>query len=165
MSDGTTTLTARLIDSCSQFANRHGLYLGRRSTALHVALYRRTHGRLGARMPAHPEARILLLDHTGARTGHRRTSPLIYYADGDTLAIVASKAGLPHHPAWFHNLKAHPDTTIQLGPTTLPVHARVATPEERTLLWPHLVAIFPSYAAYEQTTTRTIPIVLLTPRL
>lgn len=165
MGDGTSSLTARLIDSCSQFANRHGVYLGRRSTALHVALYRRTRGRLGARMPAHPGARILLLDHTGARTGARRTSPLIYYADGDTYAIVASKAGLPTHPAWFHNLNAHPDTTIQVGPTTVPVHARTATPEERTRLWPHLVDIFPSYAAYERTTTRTIPIVLLTPRL
>ncbi|MFD4460023.1 nitroreductase/quinone reductase family protein [Nocardia sp. NPDC058480] len=74
---GKRSLVARLVESCSQFVNKRGIYLGRRSTKLHVALYRRTGGRLGGRMPGWPGARILLLDHVGARTGTHRTSPLM----------------------------------------------------------------------------------------
>ncbi|TCJ93526.1 nitroreductase/quinone reductase family protein [Nocardia alba] len=163
--DTTRSLTARLVASSSQFLNKRGIYLGRRSTKLHVALYRRTGGRVGGRMPAWPDARILLLDHVGAKTGTRRTSPLMYHADGDILALAASKAGQPTHPAWFHNLKANPDTTIRIGAESYPVRARVATDTERNLLWPKFVELFPSYAFYQRNAgTRTIPIIILTPR-
>ncbi|MFD6400219.1 nitroreductase family deazaflavin-dependent oxidoreductase [Nocardia sp. NPDC060249] len=163
---GTTRpLVARLVESCSQFVNKRGIYLGRRSTKIHVALYRRTNGRLGGHMPAWPDARILLLDHIGARTGIRRTSPLMYHADGDIIALAASKAGQPTHPAWFHNLKAHPDTTIQIGAECHPVRARVATDVERNLLWPKFIELFPSYDFYQRHAgNRTIPVVILTPR-
>lgn len=117
--------------SSSQFANKHGIYLGRRSTKLHVALYRRTGGKLGGHLPGWPEARIVLVDHTGAKSGTKRTSPLMYHDDGEAIVVVASKAGQPTHPAWFHNLNAHPDTTIQIGSAVREVHARVATDEER----------------------------------
>ena len=102
--------------SASEFANKRGVYLGKRSTKVHVALYRRSNGRLGGHLPGWPAARILLLDHVGARTGRRRTSPLMYHRHADTVAVVASKAGQPTNPAWFHNLRANPDTTIQIGP-------------------------------------------------
>ena len=70
---------------------------------------------------------MLLLDHVGARSGTKRTSPLLYLADGDDLVIVASKGGYPKNPAWFHNLVAHPDTTVQVGRERRAVHARIAT--------------------------------------
>ncbi|WP_446223434.1 nitroreductase family deazaflavin-dependent oxidoreductase [Nocardia sp. IBHARD005] len=158
------SLVARLVESSSQFMNKRGIYLGRRSTKLHVALYRRTNGRLGGRMPGWPDARILLLDHVGAKTGTHRTSPLMYHADGDVIAIAASKAGQPTHPAWFHNLKANPDTTIRIGAQSHPVRARVATDAERNLLWPKFIEFFPSYDFYQRNAgSRRIPIVILTP--
>jgi F420H(2)-dependent quinone reductase len=158
-------LLARLATSISQFANERGIYLGRRSTKIHVGLYRLSRGKIGGHLPGWPAARILLLDHTGARTGVRRTSPLMYHQDGDVVAVVASKAGQPTHPAWFHNLKANPDTTIQVGAAVHNVRARVATDEERERLWPKFVGFYPGYDFYQQNAkNRKIPIVILYPR-
>jgi deazaflavin-dependent oxidoreductase (nitroreductase family) len=151
--------------SASEFANKHGVYLGKRSTKVHVALYRRSGGRLGGHLPAWPAARILLLDHVGARTGLRRTSPLMYHEDGDAVAVVASKAGQPTHPAWFHNLKANPDTTIQIGRQVRSVRARVASDADRDRLWPEFVAFYPGYEFFQHNAKgRKIPIVILDPR-
>jgi deazaflavin-dependent oxidoreductase (nitroreductase family) len=156
---------ARFTASSSQFASKRGIYLGRRSTKIHAALYRRTGGRIGGRLPGWPEARIVLVDHTGAKSGVRRTSPLMYHEDGDAVAVVASKAGQPTHPAWFHNLKANPDTTIQIGSVVREVRARVATDEERARLWPEFVAFFPGYEFYRRNAKgRKLPIVILEPR-
>src|SRR6187399_1524338 len=102
--DGDLPLLGRIAASASELANRHGLYVGRRSAKLHTALYRRTGGRLGGHLPGWPQARILLLDHTGARSGVRRTSPVMFHEEGELVAVMASKAGQPTHPAWFHNL-------------------------------------------------------------
>jgi F420H(2)-dependent quinone reductase len=155
----------RITASSSEFANRHGLYLGRRSTRIHVALYRRSGGRLGSHVPGWPRARILLLDHVGARSGIRRTSPLMYHEDGERTFVAASKAGQPTNPAWFHNLKANPETTIQIGPEVREVRARVAMEDERDRLWPDFVAFYPGYAAFQQNAKgRKIPIVILDPR-
>jgi len=151
--------------SSSQFANQHGIYLGRRSTKLHVALYRRSGGKIGGHLPGWPEARIVLVDHTGAKSGVKRTSPLMYHDDGDAVVVVASKAGQPTNPAWFHNLKANPDTTIQIGSEIREVRARVATDEERDRLWPKFVASYPGYDFYQtHAKSRKIPIVILDPR-
>jgi deazaflavin-dependent oxidoreductase (nitroreductase family) len=108
---------------------------------------------------------MLLLDHVGAKSGQRRTSPLLYFPDGENVVIVASKGGFPKHPAWFHNLKANPDTTAQIGTERRPVHARVATPEERKRLWPKAVETYGGYAAYQSRSRgREIPLVILEPR-
>ena len=156
---------ARAAMSASEFANKRGVYLGKRSTKIHVALYRRSGGRLGGHLPAWPAARILLLDHVGARTGRRRTSPLMYHEDGDAVAVVASKAGQPTNPAWFHNLRANPDTTIQIGREVRGVRARVAPDEERDRLWPQFVAFYPGYEFFVcNAEGRKIPIVILDPR-
>ena len=128
----------------------------------HVALYRRSGGRLGHKPPGLPP--MLLLDHVGARSGVRRTSPLVYTRVGDDYVLVASKGGYPRHPAWFHNLKAHPDTTIQVGPRVLTVHAHVAGDEERARLWPRCVATYGGFAGYQARAGRTIPLVVLSPR-
>ena len=128
---------------------------------VHTALYRATGGRIGHRLPRNPP--ILLLDHVGAKSGTRRTSPIGYVPDGSNLLIVASKGGNPKHPAWFHNLCANPDVTVQLRSERKAVHARVASPGERTLLWPKVVAAYGGYAGYQRRTEREIPIVVLEP--
>jgi F420H(2)-dependent quinone reductase len=156
---------ARLSTSTSQFFGERGLYLGKRSTKLHVALYRRSAGRLGGGVPGWPEGRIALVTHTGARSGKVRTSPLMYIADGEAIAVVASKAGRPTNPAWFHNLVANPDAVVEIGSERRAVRARVADAAEREALWPRFVAVFPGYAWYvEQAAPRVIPVVLLEPR-
>lgn len=131
---------------------------------LHTAVYRATGGRLGTTLPGVP-GKMLLLDHVGARSGAKRTSPLLYIEDGEDVVIVASKGGFPKHPAWFHNLEANPDTTVQIGPERRAVHARVASPEERERLWPMAVRAYHGYADYQaRSKGRQIPLVILEPR-
>lgn len=149
----------------SRFANRRGLYMGPRATKPHVAVYRMSRGRFANHLPGLPAARILLLDHIGAKTGLKRTSPVMYYRDGNLIAVAASQAGQPTNPAWFHNLKATPETTIQIGAETRHVRARVATEEERDRLWPKLVALCPDYEFWQQLANpRRIPVIVLEPR-
>jgi deazaflavin-dependent oxidoreductase (nitroreductase family) len=108
---------------------------------------------------------MLLLDHVGARSGSKRTSPLLYVRDGEDIVIVASKGGFPKHPAWYHNLMANPDTTVQVGSHVLPVHARVAKPEERERLWALAVKAYSGYEDYAaRSKGREIPLVVLEPR-
>jgi deazaflavin-dependent oxidoreductase (nitroreductase family) len=130
---------------------------------LHTLAYRATGGRVGHTLPGMPT--ILLLDHVGARSGTRRTSPLLYFADGDDLVLVASKGGFPKHPAWFHNLMANPETTVQVGSEHRDVRARRASSEERERLWPMAVREYRGYADYqERSKGREIPMVVLEPR-
>jgi deazaflavin-dependent oxidoreductase (nitroreductase family) len=128
----------------------------------HTAAYRVTRGRLGHRFPGTPP--MLLLDHVGAKSGKRRTAPLGYISDGDAFVVIASKGGHPRNPAWFHNLVANPDTTLQAGSRRHAVHARVATPAERARLWPRVVEAYGGYAGYQKRTPREIPLVILEPR-
>jgi F420H(2)-dependent quinone reductase len=133
-----------------------------RLTAPHTLAYRLTSGLVGHRFPFFPP--MLLLDHVGARSGKRRTTPLVYLRDGDDYVIVASKGGNPRNPAWFHNLRANPETTIQVGSERIPVRARVASPQKRTPLWPKVVEHYGGYADYQKRTERKIPLVILEPR-
>ena len=133
-----------------------------RLVGAHVAAYRLTGGLVGHRFPGGPP--MLLLDHRGARTDRRRTTPLVYVADGPDIVIVASKGGHPRHPAWYHNLLAHPDTTVQIGCRRRSVRARTATAAERERLWPMAVKTYPGYRGYQERTTREIPLVILEPR-
>jgi deazaflavin-dependent oxidoreductase (nitroreductase family) len=108
---------------------------------------------------------MALLDHVGAKSGKARTSPLLYFTDGDDIVLVASKGGYPKHPAWYHNLMANPDTMVQVGGKRSAVHARVATPEERKRLWPRAVKSYHGYADYQaRSKGREIPLVVLEPR-
>jgi deazaflavin-dependent oxidoreductase (nitroreductase family) len=129
---------------------------------LHVLVYRVTRGRVGHRFRGGPP--MLLLDHIGARSNVRRTTPLVYVRDGANVVLVASKGGFPRNPAWFHNLVAHPETTVQIGAAREAVRARVAEPAERERLWPKVVEAYAGYAAYQQRTAREIPLVILEPR-
>lgn len=128
----------------------------------HVLVYRLSGGWIGSRVPGGPP--MLLLDHVGARSGDHRTTPLVYLRDGENLVIVASKGGHHRHPAWFHNLRAHPDTTAQVGSRRSAVTARVATVEERRRLWPRVVEAYRGYEGYQERTSREIPLVILAPR-
>ena len=132
----------------------------RRIMGGHTLLYRASGGRLGHRVPGAPPT--LLLEHVGAKSGEKRISPLTYtLGDGDDLVLVASKGGYPKNPAWFHNLKAHPDTVVQVGRERRPVHARVASPEERERLWQRVIENYGGYAEYQKRTERQIPLVIL----
>jgi deazaflavin-dependent oxidoreductase (nitroreductase family) len=123
-------------------------------------IYRRTGGRMGGKFKRAP---ALLLDHTGRKTGKRRTTPLLYLDDGPDLVIVGSRGGSDAMPAWFFNLMEKPQTTVQVGSDRRSVVARQATDEERERLWPRLVAMFPDFDAYQQRTARRIPVVILSP--
>jgi F420H(2)-dependent quinone reductase len=132
----------------------------RRVMAGHTFVYRASGGLIGHKIPGAPPT--LLLTHVGAKSAQKRISPLTYTrGEGDDLVLVASKGGYPKNPAWFHNLKAHPDTEVQVGREHRQVHARVATPEERERLWPRVVDNYGGYAEYQRRTERTIPLVIL----
>jgi deazaflavin-dependent oxidoreductase (nitroreductase family) len=134
--------------------------LTRRLMAGHTAIYRASGGAIGHTFPGLPT--MLLLDHVGAKSGKKRTAPLLYVRDGDNLVIVASKGGYPKNPAWFYNLKANPETTVQVGREKRDVRARVATPEERERLWPKAVASYAGYRDYQaRSKGREIPLVIL----
>ena len=134
----------------------------RRLVAVHTFLYRATRGRIGHHVPGTPP--MLLLEHVGARSGKTRTTPLGYLGDELGLVIVASKGGHRHNPSWFHNLRAHPDTLVRVGPRRQPVHARIADAAERSSLWPKVVEMYPGYDGYQRRTQREIPLVILEPR-
>jgi deazaflavin-dependent oxidoreductase (nitroreductase family) len=127
----------------------------------HRFVYRVSGGRLfatsGGAMP------VLLLTTVGRKSGQPRIWPLNYLRDGDDLVIVASNTGRDYHPAWYLNLLTQPHASVQVGRTQIPVTARVAAPEEKARLWPILTKLEPLYAAYEQGTTRAIPLIFLTP--
>jgi len=129
---------------------------------LHVLVYRLTRGHVGHRFRGGPP--MLLLDHIGARSGARRTTPLVYVRDGENVVLVASKGGFPRNPAWFHNLLALPETTVQIAARRQAVRARVAEPAERERLWPKAVEAYPGYEDYQRRTAREIPLVILEPR-
>lgn len=128
----------------------------------HARIYRLTRGRIGQHIPGVPP--MCLIDHVGAKSGTKRTSPLLYIEDGDNVVIVASKGGYEKSPAWFYNLKANPDTTVQIGSQVRRVRAHVADEAERKRLWPKAVEVYPSYQQYQDRTDRKIPIVVLEPR-
>lgn len=127
-------------------------------TAGHVALYRLTGGRMFNSVGGAP---LVLLDHVGAKSGKKRTTPLIYLADGEDLIIVASRGGSPANPAWLHNLIANPDTEVEVRGKRTPVHATVMDSEERALYWPKLTAMYKDYDGYQARADREIPVLRL----
>ncbi|HEY5052702.1 MAG TPA: nitroreductase family deazaflavin-dependent oxidoreductase [Solirubrobacterales bacterium] len=130
---------------------------------VHTLLYRASGGHIGHSFPG-VSGKMLLLDHVGAKSGTKRTSPLLYVRDGEDLVVVASKGGFPKHPAWYHNLMANPDTTAQIGSEHRKIHARVAKPQERDRLWAKAVKAYHGYEDYKARTDREIPLVVLEPR-
>jgi deazaflavin-dependent oxidoreductase (nitroreductase family) len=120
--------------------------------------FRANEGKVGGMFEGSP---MLILHTIGARTGNERVTPLVYQADGDRVVIFASKGGAPENPAWFHNLVAHPDVTVEIGTETVLVRARVAEGDERERLWARQKELMPGFGDYEAKTTRQIPAVVL----
>lgn len=106
---------------------------------------------------------LLLLTTTGARTGRRHTTPMMFVPQGDRLMVIASNIGAPTHPDWYRNLVANPTVTVELGTETFEARATTATGEERARLWASLLEGFPFFADHQAKTDREIPLVLLEP--
>jgi deazaflavin-dependent oxidoreductase (nitroreductase family) len=125
----------------------------------HVRRYRETGGAVGHIW--RQGSTILLLTTTGRTSGEKRTSPLIYAADGDRYVIVASKGGAPDHPAWYKNLEKTPEVELQVKDEVFRARARTAQGEERERLWRKANEVWPPYEEYAKRTTREIPVVVL----
>lgn len=131
-------------------------------TRTHARILRRTRGRIGGTFDGAP---LLVLHSTGAKSGERRQNPTIYLPDGDNLVIVASIGGNPKNPAWYHNLRAHPDDVeVDVRGERRRVRARQASPDEAAALWPRLLATYPPFRAYMTRTDREFPVMVLEPR-
>ena len=120
--------------------------------------FRANGGKVGGMFEGAP---MMLLHHTGAKSGTVRVTPLMYQADGDRIVIFASKAGAPDNPDWYHNLVANPKATVEVGTDTFDVTASVAEGAERDRLFTRQKEEYPGFAEYEQKTTRVIPVVIL----
>lgn len=120
--------------------------------------FRANAGKVGGNFEGAP---MVILHTTGARTAEERVHPLVYQPLGEDIAIFASKGGAPSHPAWFHNLVANPEVTVEIGTDTVPMHARVAEGDERERIWSRQKQLMPGFADYEANTSRQIPVVVL----
>ncbi len=123
--------------------------------------FRANDGKVGEPFEGAP---LLILHATGAKSGQERVCPIVYQAVGDGYAVFASKAGAPDNPDWYHNLKANPDASIEVGTETVAVTARELEGDDRTPIWEAQKAAMPGFAEYEASTDRTIPVLVLDPR-
>jgi deazaflavin-dependent oxidoreductase (nitroreductase family) len=126
-----------------------------------VSEFRDNAGRVGGMFEG---ANMLLLHHTGAKSGTERVAPLVYLPDGDHYVIFASKGGAPENPAWYHNIKAKPDAKIEVGEETVEVEVQEAQGDERERLYAAQVAVMPQFAEYAEKTDRLIPVLVLSPK-
>jgi deazaflavin-dependent oxidoreductase (nitroreductase family) len=117
-------------------------------------------GRVGGMFEHMP---LLLLHHKGARSGDPRVNPLAYLPDDGRYVIIASKGGAPNHPAWYHNVKANPNVSIEVGTDTIDAIASEVAGEERDRLYRAQAERLPQFAEYQQNTDRLIPVIVLTP--
>ena len=126
--------------------------------AMHVAIYRRSHGRFGSVFGG---GKALLLTTIGRKTGLRRTVPLMYFDDAGVMFVSASAAGAPEDPAWFRNLLSNPLVEVQIGPDVKTMRAEPASPAKSAALWERLCGEFPRFRAYNRSTTRAFTMVHL----
>ncbi len=127
-------------------------------------LMRATGGRLRMTMGGP----TVLVKHTGAKSGKERVTPLAYFTQGEEVVLIASKGGAPKHPAWYHNLKAHPEVEATTDGRFEPYLAREATGEEREHLWQLATTLYSGFDDYQRratsSTERQIPVMVLEPR-
>ena len=120
--------------------------------------FRANEGRVGGNFTGAP---LLLLTTTGAKSGSRHTTPVMYQPDGERWLVFASYAGAPTNPAWYHNLLAHPDAVIEVGAESVEVTAVVTEGAERDRLFAEQVQRYPGFGEYQDKTSRVIPVVAL----
>lgn len=125
-----------------------------------IAEFRANAGRVGGQFEGAP---LLLLHTKGAKSGQERVSPLMYRTEGNSLVIFASKAGAHTHPDWYHNLRANPQVSIEIGTEARNMTARIATGAERDRLYDAHKDEYPTFAEYEKKAQRTIPVIILEP--
>lgn len=123
-----------------------------------VEEFRANEGKVGGQFEGAP---MLILHTTGARSGQERENPLVYQRDGDSIVVFASKGGAPTNPDWYHNLRADPRVSVELGGERFNAVARVAEGEERDRIWTRQKETMPGFADYEKNTPRQIPVVVL----
>ena len=120
--------------------------------------FRANDGKIGGQFEG---ASLLLLSTTGAKSGLMRTNPLAYLADGANFVVVASFAGAPTSPPWYHNLLANPDVEVEVGAERIAVQAEVVEEPERSALYEKMESVMPAFSEYRSKTTRLIPVVKL----
>ncbi|WP_028933612.1 nitroreductase family deazaflavin-dependent oxidoreductase [Pseudonocardia spinosispora] len=123
-----------------------------------ITEFRANDGKVGGVFADFP---VILVHNVGAKSGTERINPLVYLPDGDRIFVFASKGGYPKHPAWYHNLRAHPRTTVEVGSETFPVRARFLEGQEREEIFAKQVAVAPQFGEYQQKTEREIPVIEL----
>jgi len=129
-------------------------------TGVNLWLLLRSNGRIGTRFLGLP---VLLLTTVGRSSGEARTIPLFYLREGESLVVVASRAGTSRHPGWYLNIERNSRVVVQLAKETRGMTARVATEEEAQELWPRLVSMFQVWERFQQHSSRTFPLVILSP--
>ncbi|WP_024792863.1 nitroreductase family deazaflavin-dependent oxidoreductase [Tomitella biformata] len=125
-----------------------------------VQLFQATGGRLGGKIGGRE---LCLLTTTGRKSGLERTLPLLFMRDGEDVVLVGAQGGLPQHPAWYWNIRANPRVHVRTAGRTVEMIARIAGDEERTALWPRLIATYPGWAKYQSWTDRVIPVIVCEP--
>lgn len=126
-----------------------------------IEAFRANSGRVGGVWEGRP---LLLLTTTGAKSGRRRTNPVMYLREGNRLFVFASKGGAPTHPDWYHNLLAHPDVTVEIGDQTYQAIAKPVTGAERDTIYARWAQQYPQFREYQEKTRRIIPVIELEPR-
>lgn len=155
------TRTEKLLQSFAQTRLGGKLFL-----TVFPAIDRRLMPLTGGRLSTAPGQPLVLLHVRGARSGVQRTVPLLVTKSGDTLLLVASKAGAIEHPAWYHNIRANPDVEVTIDGERRPMRAEIVTEgDRREQLWRIVVDNYSGYATYQRRAgSRVIPVVALTPR-
>ena len=125
-----------------------------------VEEFRSNEGQVGGQFEGAP---ILLLTTTGARSGQPRIAPMMYLLEGEHIYVFASKAGAPTNPDWYHNLKANPTVTVEMGTETRSARAEEVSGPERDRIYAEQAGRYPGFAEYQEKTTRTIPVIELVP--
>lgn len=120
--------------------------------------FRANGGKVG---PPFEGAPMILLTHTGAKTGASYVTPLVYLPNGDRPVIFASKAGAPTNPQWYTNLVANPEVGVEIGTESYRARAVEVTGEERDRLYATMAAAMPNFQQYAEATTRVIPVIAL----
>ncbi len=126
-------------------------------TRVNVFVYKLTGGKVMNKLGGMP---IVLIEMTGAKSGARRTIPLMYVPHESGFLLVASQGGAPRHPVWYYNLKAHPDVKVTFEGKTQPMTARQLSSEEKAEVWPTCCEYYPPYQEYQDFTDRDIPVFL-----
>ncbi|MEU3012266.1 nitroreductase family deazaflavin-dependent oxidoreductase [Nocardia asteroides] len=121
-----------------------------------IAEFRANGGRVGGMFEGNEH--MVIITTTGAKSGRAITNPLVYLPDGERIVLIASNGGADRHPAWYHNLVANPELTVELPTETFTAKAELVAEPERTALYDRMVELMPGFGEYREKTSRQIPV-------